>query len=137
MKLVEVIEEVYSTFLDTWQNDDATKDVLLVREGVRDDAPQDAQPWARIAIRHATGEQASVGGLESLHRRDGTVHVQCFGRDVREANEMAEVATRAFEGKGDALWFYDVGPGNGEADTHWFRINVTAGFAYHVTRKAS
>ena len=137
MTLTEAAKAVFERFQATWGSDALTSGLPLMREGVRDEAPKDRTAWARIAIRHATGEQESVGGSGGgLYRRDGTVHVQCFGRDPEEAHDMAEVAMRAFEDGGSSPWFYDVSAVTGGRDSQWFRINVTAGFAYHVTRAA-
>ena len=133
----EAAKAVFERFQATWGDDPLTSGMPLMRQGARDEAPKDRTAWARIAVHGATGEQVSLGGSGGgLYRRDGTVHIQCFGRDAEEAHDMAEVAMRAFEDGGSSPWFYDVSYGPCRRDSHWLRINVTAGFAYHVTRAA-
>jgi hypothetical protein len=126
-----------------WLADVLTATVPLLWDNVIGDPPstKDAdgnpQPWARAVVRHATGENAAIGGRLFMHA--GQVFVQIFtpaGVKPKLPYQLAEVAKRAFEGRATAsgVWFRDVRVNEVGQSGDWFQVNVIADFTYDHLR---
>ncbi len=97
-------------------------------------------PWARITVKHRSGEQASLG--ESGGRRFtryGIVTVQVFvpagKRGLVTGDRLGKVALDAFEGEesGD-VWYRNAVQREIGVDGAWYQTNVTAEFEYDVVK---
>lgn len=93
-------------------------------------------PWARVTIRHEGSDQASLGEVGGrVFTREGTVTVQVFvpsgKRGLIDADELAMVATNAYEGKTHGgVRFYRVGAKTVGHDGPWFQVNAVADFEF-------
>lgn len=107
------------------------------REKAGDNPPSGC--YARFKVVHNLGTQGSLSGDQGtkLWDRYGLIFVQCFGalpsgRALEDAEYMAQVAQRAYQGKESpgCIWFRsatvaEIGPTDG-----WYQINMTAQFEY-------
>lgn len=136
--------DILSTFRTTWEAD--TPAVVgsvppVQYEGVPQTGvfpPKDG-PWARAVIRHGLAVQATfVDGSRKRFEKFGIVTIQVFtaledGRGLIDAQGLAEVAKKAFEGKqtvGTNIWFRNVRINEIGVDGPWFQMNVLAEFRY-------
>lgn len=118
--------------------------LLLYEDTEWNGRPDDptADPWARVSIRHASGQQATLADSTSkrLFRNYGAVTVQCFApmRDNRGApvaRQLAEVVKAAFEGARttnvwfQSVWFNEIG-----REGLFFQLNVVANFEWDEAR---
>jgi hypothetical protein len=103
-------------------------------------APAGEAPYARVAIRHSTGEQATLSsgaGFRRMEKR-GIIAVSVRyplasgGGPAGNAGGLAEVAKGAFEGKSTAsqVWFRNVTVNEVGAVGAYYQINVLAEFVY-------
>jgi len=98
--------------------------------------------WARINIRHATGNQATLadGNGGSLFTQEGTVIVQVFAdyksnKGSTLAVQLAMVAKKAFEGKRTSdVWFKRARYQEVGREGRWYQINVSADFEWDERR---
>lgn len=96
-----------------------------------------SDPWARVSLRHATGNQASLRGDAGTTRwdRGGILTVQIFvptGEGLSEAYTLAKVVADAYEGTStpSAVWFRNVRVNEVGPDGEWFQVNVLIDFTY-------
>lgn len=99
--------------------------------------PPATEPWARVSVRHSTGEQATLSGGLGTRRysRDGTLFVQIFapvGNGLSVAYDLAKVVADAYEGTATpaGVWFRDVRLNEIGPDDQWFNVNVLVDFTY-------
>ncbi len=98
------------------------------------------KPWARITVRHSTGDQRTLGEVGSRRfTRTGTAIVQVFvpagKRGLVTGDRLGNVALDAFEGEesGD-VWFKNVVQREIGVDGAWHQTNVYADFEYDVVK---
>lgn len=98
--------------------------------------------WARVSVRHVSGEQRSFGGLGArVFTRYGLVTVQVFVPAGKQglvlADRLGKVAADAFEGEetstGD-VWFRNVSYREVGIDNGWFQVNAMAEFEYDAVK---
>lgn len=99
--------------------------------------PSNTTAWIRIAVRHATGGQASLSGDGGArrYRRTGFLFVQLFteiGKGLSESDVLTKVLQDALDGKytPNGVWFRrvrvnEIGPADGQ-----YQVNVVADFEY-------
>ena len=133
MTINAVRGDIYTTFKTAWGS---TSPFTFDNE--RYDPP-DGACWARVAVRHNSRQQESLGGI--THRKfesSGSVFIQCFcPRDsgAAGADALAEVAQGIFEGKTiNGIRFtssniQEIGP-----TEDWYMIVVEASFTYTATK---
>ena len=105
--------------------------------GVEGEKPQEA-PWARVTIRHASGEQATLRGDAGLirWRRSGIITIQVFFPlklgGLAPSRSLARVAAAAYEGASTAggAWFRNVRVTEIGPDGPWYNVNALAEFEY-------
>lgn len=98
--------------------------------------------WARVTVRHATGEQRSMGTAGGrIFTRYGIVTIQIFVPTGKQglvlADRLGKVAVDAFEGEETStgnVWFRNVTYREVGVDGNWFQVNVIAEFEYDVTK---
>lgn len=113
-----------------WPNDDEEAE------------PTQGLPWARVTIRHAGGDQYSLGPPGNrLFEHYGWVGIQIFvplGRGLAVARALAMIAKNAFEGATtpSGVWFrkcHVQEVGKDPAGT-WDQTNVMCEFVYDEQR---
>jgi len=138
-------DDIYTLFKAAWDAGTTSAGLPLLYDNVKGDPPttKDANgwptSWGRIAVRHASGGQSTLGP-NAIFSRIGNVFVQIFtplgaGFDGG-GDDLADDVLSAFEGQTTALgaWFrngrlIDVGP-----STLWFQQNVITEFTYDQRR---
>jgi hypothetical protein len=98
--------------------------------------------WARITVRHASGEQRSLGEPGSrVFTRHGVVTVQVFVPSGKQGlglvDRLGNVALSAFEGEETSagnVWFRNAAYREAGVDNAWFQSNVTAEFEYDTVK---
>jgi hypothetical protein len=110
-------------------------------DGIGEEGPPDGEePWARVAVRHATSEQATLSsgaGFKRMEKR-GIIAIQVFyplalgGGPTGNSGKLAEVAKNAFEGTETPshVWFRNARIIAVGADGPWYQLNVLADFVY-------
>lgn len=137
---------ILATFRDAW---DANAPAVTGGEvpevewpGVTypDPKSREPKPWARIVVRHTSGDQRSFG--EDGNRRfdrQGIVSVQVFTpvaeRGLTLGQRLGKVALDAFEGRGiDGVYFRRAALREAGQTAHWDQVNITAEFTYDVLK---
>lgn len=135
--ITQARDEILTRFRTEWLADGISSPVPLTFEDFESDLASGNAPWARVTVRHATGEQATLtdGSGKNRFRRTGTVFVQIFtpfGDGLSKADALATIAARAFEGKETPLhvWFRDVRYVEVGRDGQFYNVNVLADFEY-------
>lgn len=110
---------------------------LLFDDSASEEIPKTSTPWARMTIRHESGEQDTLSNPlgNKLFSRRGVLIVQLFtprGKGLQSADTLAKVFMDAYEGKSTSggVWFRnaryrEIGP-----DGNWYQTNVTLDFEY-------
>lgn len=141
-------DEIIGKFLDTWNSDPVSQDVVVFFWDIPNPAPSGEEPndnpipWARITVQHLPGQhQATLSGDTGKRRwrRTGIVTVQVFapyGTGLSIGDKLGMVALRAFEGQSTSsgIWFRDVSFQEVGQDSMWFQSNVSATFEYDEVR---
>lgn len=128
----EARESVYQRFIDQWAG---RTPVTLDNESYQ----PPAGAWVRLAVRHFTSGQESMGPTGSRRfGRGGAVLVQVFtpaDEGLRLADTLSGAVREIFEGVGfDGLRFRgvlvrEIGP-----DGRWFQTNIEAPFEYDAVK---
>lgn len=100
------------------------------------------KPWARAVVRHATGEQRSMGGIgQRVFTRRGVVTIQIFVPVGKQglvlADRLGKVAADAFEGEETStgnVWFRNTTYREVGVDGNWFQVNALAEFEYDAVK---
>lgn len=100
------------------------------------------KPWARAVVRHATGEQRSMGGVgQRVFTRRGVVTIQIFVPTGKQglllADRFGKVAVDAFEGEETStgnVWFRNATYREVGVDGNWFQVNALAEFEYDAVK---
>lgn len=137
-------DEILGAFKTRWDLDAAAHNGGVTPpvhyEGVEPlGLPPHGTPWAKVTIRHTLGSQASLSSDTGLRRFEkiGIVTCQIFtpletGSGLVQAERLAQVAKKAFEGKStsSAVWFRSVRINEAGVDGPWFQMNVISEFQY-------
>lgn len=141
------VDDILTLFKAAW--DAQTPPVpALVYENLNADQPGADEEWAEVEIRHyPRGRgQATLAGETGSRRfnANGDVLVRIrvpLGTSRARADDLAEVAARAFEGAAtadDGVWFRDVSASEWGRDERehgvWYRVDVVARFTYDIVR---
>ncbi len=135
--ITQARDEMLGTFLTAWLADSGSQNVPVLYADTSQELP-DSGHWARVTIRHAFGEQATLCCDTGAHRyrHFGTVTVQLFtvtGDGLEVSDELALVAKNAFEGvttsPGQVI-FRRVRVNEVGQDGQWFQVNVLTDFEY-------
>ena len=138
--IAEARDEILTHFTTAW--DAQTPPVPTLLYAHLRQAPPDSGNWARVSVRHAAGEQRTIGapgGRRFEHA--GIVNVEIYveaGVDgFTTGDALVEVARNAFEGQStapDAVEFRNVRVSEQGADGRWDRVDVTADFEYDIVK---
>jgi hypothetical protein len=96
--------------------------------------------WARVTIKHVTGNQASLADPQSKRcwRRDGFVTVQVFspaGDGLVQGYDAAQAVTNSYQCyKNCNVWFRNTKLEEIGNDGAFFQVNVTSNFTYFDLR---
>ena len=135
--------EINELFRDAWIANGTSSSIPLVFENAQGSTPPSgtdangrAKPWARVSIRHFTGEAETLGpvGLKRF-LYTGMVTVEIYtaiGDGWQVGDALCQVARAIFRGNSTAsgVWFTEVGSLEIGRDTDWYRQDVTARFSY-------
>ena len=134
---VQALDEILTPFKTAW---DAEEDADLVKyDNVPNDQvpPATAMPWARVAVRHTTSDQASLCGALGTQRwkRKGVLVVQIFeltGQGLIGTTDLPKIIQDAYEGVRTVggVWFTKVTINEIGPDGDFYQTNVTASFEY-------
>lgn len=109
-------------------------------EGVRDDREIDQSPWASVVVRHAAGQQDTLGGVgRRQFLRLGNVIVTIntpSSSGLSEAYNLAKVVADAYEGisSPNGVWFRNVRINELGREGTFFETNVVVDFEYYETK---
>lgn len=102
--------------------------------------PADNKVWARVVVRHALGDQASLtGGLgTTMYDRKGTLWIQVFappGDGSVAGYAASQLLVNAYQAaKFPVLWFRKVRMTEAGRDGGFERFDVKSDFEYHDVR---
>lgn len=110
---------------------------LVAWPGV-DTAPDPLRPWARYQLKENLSNQATLAPTGSRRfDRLGLILVQVFapiskGGGVVLADQLAEIAREAYEGKGTSsgIWFLNCRVNDIGVDKNWYQKNMIAEFRF-------
>lgn len=131
---LEANNEILDAFKAAW---DPTGNLALYEnlKGAKPAGSSDS--WARVTVRHVTGEQASLSNDAGVRRweRNGILTVQVFvplAEGLQEGYNLAKIIADAFEGATtpSAVWFRNVRVNEVGPSGEWFQINVLIDFTY-------
>lgn len=109
-------------------------------EDVPGHKPASDVTWARATVRHATGNQSSLGSDTGTRKftDEGTVIIQVFspvGDGSTASRAAAEVVLNAYRDARDPnVWFRDAKLNEVGSDGAFYQTNVTATFSYDTVR---
>jgi hypothetical protein len=97
-------------------------------------------PWAETILRHAAGQQDTLGGVgQRQFLRTGvlitTIHVP-YATGLQSAYALAKMIADAYEGVSspNGVWFRNVRVNEQDRDGSFYRVNVLVDFEYHETK---
>lgn len=109
-------------------------------EEIRDDRETDQSPWAMVIVRHAAGQQDTLGGKG--HRqflRIGSIVVTIntpSSSGLSEGYNLAKVVADAYEGVAspNGVWFRNIRINELGREGTFFQTNVIVDFEYYETK---
>ncbi len=134
----EAVDDILTMFKDAW---DTTGFGVIYENVVAAEGstvpPTSTDPWARVMVRHVTGNQSSLSGGLGTQRytRTGVLIVQIFvpvGEGLSQALQLGKIVADAYEGKASPLqvWFRNVRVNEVGPDGDWYQVNTIANFTY-------
>lgn len=93
-------------------------------------------PWARVTVRHMTGEQATLGPPgQRRYSRDGLLTVQTYsvpGGGLSSGPDIVKIVEDALRSAStpSGVWFRKVRVNEMGRDGRWYAVNVVAEFVY-------
>lgn len=105
-------------------------------DDIRDQRETDQTPWAQVVVRHAAGQQDTLGGVGNRSfLRLGVVIVTIntpSGSGLSIAYALAKVVADAYEGVSspNGVWFRNVRINELGRDGTFYRTNVLIDFEY-------
>jgi len=109
-------------------------------EDIRDQKETDMSPWATVVVRHAAGQQDSLGGRGNRSfLRLGVLIITIntpSGSGLSEAYALAKVVADAYEGASspNGVWFRNVRINELGRDGTFYQTNVLVDFEYTETK---
>lgn len=105
-------------------------------DDIREQREMDQTPWAQVVVRHAAGQQDTLGGIGNRSfLRLGVVIVTIntpSGSGLSTAYALAKVVADAYEGVSspNGVWFRNVRINELGRDGTFYRTNVLIDFEY-------
>jgi len=112
----------------------------LFYDDIREQRENDQSPWALVVVRHAAGQQDTLGGQGNRSfLRLGTMIVTIntpSGSGLSTAYALAKVVADAYEGASspNGVWFRDVRINELGRDGTFYQTNVLVDFEYYETK---
>jgi hypothetical protein len=139
--IAQAYDAVMELIRTAWLADAVTEDILLVFEDVPGSKPPAADagnptPWARVALRHNTGEQETLGAIGNRRfLAGGNLQIQIFvpnGGGHRLAHQIVGVLKGAIRAAPTthSVWFFDTVVSEIGVDGPWFNTKVDTTFRY-------
>ena len=133
--------EIISTFKTAWDAGAESTGLNVLYWDTEGEVP-DSGAYARVTVRHATGEQTTVGSAAGKRRyeRAGTVTVQIFTEHNEGgtlSDKLVNIIENAFRGVTTSpgrVIFRRVRTNEIGQDSQWFQVNVLADFEYDEIR---
>jgi hypothetical protein len=132
----QAIDDIQTIFL----NAITPSGVKVHWENVRDQRDPSEDPWVQFVIRHASGRQASLGGVGNRDfERQGTAIAAVFvpiGKGLSESYSLAKTVADAYEGvtSPNGVWFRNVRIQEIGRDGEFHQTQVLAEFSYYETK---
>lgn len=132
----EAIDDIQTIML----NVPLDPEVNIYWENVRDQRRADQESWIQFVIRHASGRQASLGGVGNRDfERLGTAVAAIFvpiGKGLSESYDLAKTVADAYEGvqSPNGVWFRNVRIQEIGRDGQFHQTQVLVEFAYYETK---
>lgn len=132
----QAIDDIQTIFLNTI----TPSGVQVHWENVRDQRDLSEDPWIQFVIRHASGRQASLGGVGGRDfERQGTAVAAIFvpiGKGLSESYDIAKTVADAYEGvtSPNGVWFRNVRIQEIGRDGEFHQTQVLAEFEYYETK---
>lgn len=102
--------------------------------------PPDNAPWARVTLRHVTGEQASLASAASIKKwtQEGILTVQVFapqGDGMTKVYQLSNTVLNAYRDATDgSVWYRNHRIKEAGGSGAFEQVNVTVEFSYDETR---
>ncbi len=112
----------------------------LFYEAVRDEREADNSPWAFVVVRHAVGQQDTLGGTGNRSFiRFGAVIVTIntpSTNGLQDSYQLAKVVADAYEGVSspNGVWFRNVRITELGREGTFFQMQVAADFEYYEVK---
>lgn len=132
----EAIDDIQTIFL----NAITPSGVQVHWENVRDQRDPSEDAWVQFVIRHASGRQASLGGVGGRDfERQGTAIAAIFapiGKGLSESYDLAKTVADAYEGvhSPNGVWFRNVRIQEIGRDGEFHQTQVLIEFEYYETK---
>jgi len=136
MTFGEAVDDINAMMLAAW----TPTGHQLHWDNVRDQRDQSDNPWAVFVIRHATGQQDTLGGIGNRNFvRTGTAIATIFtpsGNGLSSSYALAKVVADAYEGQTsvNGVWFRNVRMQEIGRESQFYQINVLIDFEYNETK---
>jgi len=129
----DAVDQIMDLFKTAWD----TTGFPAYYEDVRQQRDSSEDPWSTTTLRHASGQQMTLGTATGTSRfaREGLLIVQIFtpaGKGLQEAYNLAKVVVDAYEGSTTpgGVWFRNVRLNEIGRDGRFFQMNVLVEFLY-------
>lgn len=129
----DAVDQIMDIFKAAWD----TTGFPTYYEDVRQQRDSNERPWSTTTLRHASGQQMTLGTATGTSRfaRDGLLIVQIFtpaGKGLQDAYNLAKVVVDAYEGSTTpgGVWFRNVRLNEVGRDGRFFQMNVLVEFLY-------
>ena len=132
MIMKEAVDEMLQIFNDAW----SLTGFKAFYENTRDDRDTDQSPWAEVVVRHATGQQDTLGGVGNRSFvREGAIVITIntpSSSGLSKGYNLAKVVTDAYEGNSSpsGVWFRNVRVNELGKEGTFFQLNVVIDFEY-------
>jgi len=132
----EAYDEILTLLKDAWDPTTYT----MHWEGVDEERDMGQDPWATVMVRHAQGNQSTLGGKgQRQFLRIGVVMIDLntpSTSSLSGAYQLAKVVADAYEGVSspNGVWFRNVRINENGRNGSFNRITVVAEFEYYETK---
>ena len=129
----QAVDDMSKMFFDEWPHQ-------VFWDDVRDQRDTSETPWASFVIRHATGDQDTLGGRGARSfLREGTITVAIHtptGNGLSESIALGTVARNIYEGNSspNGVWFRKVRIQEVGRRGSFFQRNMLVDFQYYEVK---
>lgn len=128
-------DEMFAVFKAAWD----TTALAVTYTDVPGSVPQAEEGWARLVLRHATGNQRGFGATNvRKYTQTGVLVVQVFapiGDGSTKAYELAQLVLAAYrQARGGSVWYRDTYIKEIGCEGAFEQINVLINFTYDDER---